>query len=75
MNFFYVFLLNLKINKRQKSEIGNAISSFFQPDKTKQMSFKFEKLLIWQKSMDFGEQIFKLSQSFPKDEAFNLTSQ
>lgn len=25
--------------------------------------------------MDFGEIIFKLSQSFPKDEAFNLTSQ
>lgn len=39
------------------------------------MSFKFEKLIIWQKAMDFGEIIFKLSQSFPKDEAFNLTSQ
>ncbi|WP_267402961.1 MULTISPECIES: four helix bundle protein [unclassified Chryseobacterium] len=39
------------------------------------MSFKFEKLIIWQKSMDFGERIFKLSQNFPKEEAFNLTSQ
>ncbi|ALR30425.1 four helix bundle protein [Chryseobacterium sp. IHB B 17019] len=39
------------------------------------MSFKFEKLIIWQKSMDFGEIIFKLSRNFPKDEAFNLTSQ
>ncbi|ASW73424.1 30S ribosomal protein S23 [Chryseobacterium piperi] len=39
------------------------------------MSFKFEKLIIWQKSMDFGEKIFNLSQNFPKDEAFNLTSQ
>ncbi|UTX49639.1 four helix bundle protein [Chryseobacterium sp. MA9] len=39
------------------------------------MSFKFEKLIIWQKSMDFGESIFKLSQKFPKDEVFNLTSQ
>lgn len=39
------------------------------------MSFKFEKLIIWQKSMDFGETVFKLSQDFPKDEAFNLTSQ
>ncbi|MDR6404409.1 MULTISPECIES: four helix bundle protein [Chryseobacterium] len=38
------------------------------------MSFKFEKLIIWQKSMDFGESIFK-SRNFPKDEAFNLTSQ
>lgn len=32
------------------------------------MSFKFEKLIIWQKSMDFGESIFNLSQNFPKDE-------
>jgi len=39
------------------------------------MSFKFEKLIIWQKSMEFGENIFKLSQNFPKDESFNLTSQ
>ncbi|ANF52456.1 four helix bundle protein [Chryseobacterium glaciei] len=39
------------------------------------MSFKFEKLIIWQKSMEFGEDIFKLSQNFPKDESFNLTSQ
>lgn len=39
------------------------------------MSFKFEKLIIWQKSMEFGEEIFKLSQDFPKDEVFNLVSQ
>lgn len=39
------------------------------------MSFKFEKLIICQKSMDFGEEIFNLSQKFPKDEVYNLTSQ
>lgn len=39
------------------------------------MSFKFEKLIIWQKSMEFGENIFQLTLQFPKDEAFNLTSQ
>lgn len=37
--------------------------------------FKFEKLRIWQNSMNFGEDIFKLSKGFPKDEQFNLTSQ
>jgi len=37
--------------------------------------FKFEKLIIWQKAMDFGEEIFDLSKGFPKDEIFNLTSQ
>ncbi|PQA91898.1 hypothetical protein B0A69_15845 [Chryseobacterium shigense] len=28
--------------------------------------------MIWQKSMDFGETIFKLSQSFPKDATRSL---
>jgi four helix bundle protein len=37
--------------------------------------FKFEKLIVWQKAMDWGEEIFKLSRSFPKHELFNLTSQ
>ena len=32
------------------------------------MSFKFEKLLIWQKAMDFGEEIYLLTESFPKKE-------
>lgn len=37
--------------------------------------FKFEKLLIWQKAMDFGEAIFVVTKIFPKDETFNLISQ
>ncbi len=39
------------------------------------MHFKFENLLIWQKSMDYAEDIFELSKNFPKDERFNLISQ
>lgn len=39
------------------------------------MNFKFEKLIIWQKSMDYGEQIFQLTKFFPKEEMYNLTSQ
>ena len=39
------------------------------------MSFKFEKLIIWQNAMSFGEDIFKISQNFPKIEIYNLTSQ
>ena len=39
------------------------------------MSFKFEKIIVWQRSMEFGEQIFELSKKFPDDERFNLTSQ
>lgn len=39
------------------------------------MSFKFEKLVIWQKAMDFGEIINELSCKFPEREKFNLSSQ
>ncbi|WP_179349568.1 four helix bundle protein [Winogradskyella pacifica] len=37
--------------------------------------FKFEKLIIWQDTMDFGEVINDVSQLFPNKEKFNLTSQ
>ncbi|WP_299554392.1 four helix bundle protein [Seonamhaeicola sp.] len=37
--------------------------------------FKFEKLTIWQKAMDFGEEIDKMADSFPDKEKFNLSSQ
>ena len=39
------------------------------------MKFKFEKLIIWQKSMEYGENIYKLSRKFPKDEMYNLSPQ
>lgn len=37
--------------------------------------FKFEKLIIWQKAMDFGEDINMLTNNFPDKEKFNLSSQ
>ena len=30
------------------------------------MSFKFEKLIIWQKAMDFGEEINSMTSNFPQ---------
>lgn len=39
------------------------------------MMFKFEQLIIWQKSMDFGENINTISLTFPKKETYNLSSQ
>jgi four helix bundle protein len=41
----------------------------------KQMEFKFEKLIIWQKAMEFGENIYSLSLKFPQEEIYNLSSQ
>jgi four helix bundle protein len=37
--------------------------------------FKFEDLIIWQKAMDLAEDVYKFSESFPKEEIYNLTSQ
>ena len=39
------------------------------------MSFKFEKLNIWQKAMNMGEEINALVCGFPIKERYNLSSQ
>ncbi len=39
------------------------------------MGFKFEKLVIWQKAMEMGEDIHRLTRRFPKEEIYNLSSQ
>lgn len=41
----------------------------------KENRFKFKKLLIWKKALDFGEDVNLLSDSFPKKEICNLSSQ
>jgi four helix bundle protein len=39
------------------------------------MAFKFEKLEVWNLSMDLAEQINTMTDTFPKKEIFNLSSQ
>ena len=39
------------------------------------MSFKFERIVVWKRAMDFGEEVFSISKKFPDNEKFNLTSQ
>ncbi len=39
------------------------------------MQFKFEKLIIWNKAMDLGEEMNELADKFPKKELYNLSSQ
>jgi four helix bundle protein len=36
---------------------------------------KFQDLLVWQKAMELTVEIYRLTKSFPKEEAFGLTSQ
>lgn len=39
------------------------------------MAFKFEKLIVWQKSLDLSDEVNQLSKSFPKEEIYVLASQ
>jgi len=39
------------------------------------MAFKFERLEVWQRAIDFSGHIHTLTRSFPKDEIYILTSQ
>jgi four helix bundle protein len=37
--------------------------------------FKFEKLIVWQKSLDLSDEVNQLTKTFPKDEIYVLASQ
>ena len=39
------------------------------------MSFKFKKLIIWQRAMDLGEDVYYIADKFPRSEMYNLRSQ
>src|SRR5688500_5839581 len=38
------------------------------------MAFKFEKLIVWQKSLDLSDEINQLTKIFPRDEVYVLAS-
>lgn len=37
--------------------------------------FKFEKLVVWQKAIEYADSIYSVTRSFPADERFGLTAQ
>ena len=37
--------------------------------------FKFEELTVYQKSLDFVDDVYSITKKFPKDELYGLTSQ
>jgi len=39
------------------------------------MAKNFENLMIWQKSIDFAADVYKVTRGFPKEEVYGLTSQ
>ena len=38
-------------------------------------TFRFEKLDVWQRAMEWNDQIYRVTNRFPKGEQFGLTSQ
>lgn len=43
--------------------------------KNNKMAFKFEKLRVWQKSLELSSLVNTITKEFPKEELFILTSQ
>ena len=39
------------------------------------MSFKFEKLIVWQKALELSEIVNQVTKNFPKEEMYILSSQ
>lgn len=37
--------------------------------------FRYEKLVVWQKAIEFADLIYSVTEKFPKDERFGLTNQ
>jgi four helix bundle protein len=37
--------------------------------------FRFEKLAVWQKAVEFADRVYALTREFPDAERFRLTSQ
>lgn len=37
--------------------------------------YSFEKLIVWQKSIELAKQIYSITSNFPKEEIYGLTSQ
>ena len=37
--------------------------------------FRFEKLDVWQKAVEYADLVYRLTRSFPADERFGLTTQ
>lgn len=37
--------------------------------------FNFEKLEVWKKAIDFANDVYRVTKSFPSDERFGLTNQ
>ena len=55
--------------------MGEVLDSFFLPLCIKKLMRTHRELLVWKKSIEFVTQIYNLTNKFPKDENYGLSSQ
>ena len=54
--------------------LSDALTNFREP-KTNKIMFNFEKLEVWQKAIEFADDVYRITKVFPSDERFGLTNQ
>ena len=59
----------------QSSVAGNQSSVVGDQSSGEGKKYGFERLIVWQKSMDLCESIYRVTKGFPKEELFGITSQ
>jgi len=55
---------------RRKTEDGSRRKKLDNNTNKTMVKFKFEKLIIWQNAMEYGESIYVLTYKFPKEEIY-----
>ena len=63
-------------DRRRTEVVFLSLSFTFNPSVVRyKMAFKFEKLEIWQQSLDYLDKIYRVANKLPEQERYNLKSQ
>lgn len=60
---------------KKKQNIGENLQVYSPWLIVNRYMYKFEKLQVWKDSIDYGKEVYKITETFPKIELFGLTSQ
>jgi four helix bundle protein len=69
------WILEVIIKSGESVKSEKSVKSESRSRSIKAMSFKFEKLIVWQKAVDLATDVHELTKTFPKDELFILSAQ
>ena len=60
--------MNVRVGSSQESRDESQ-----EPERKTMNEFCFEKLIVWQKAIDFADFIYEMTQAFPAEEKYGLT--